>query len=183
MAERTKVLIADTMRSLMKTKSIDKIRTAEICREAGIERSTFYYYFKDKYDLVAWIFVRAAEGVDVIDPEAAAQSIREMKEDILFYRRAYEDRSQNALLQYMTEYFIDKYTRAAKEKLQAGQLDASLEFSIRLYCYGAVLMSREWILGNTVIPAETVIRRMFDSMPASLQSIYFGRTAGGNDPS
>ncbi|HOC34893.1 MAG TPA: TetR family transcriptional regulator, partial [Ruminococcus flavefaciens] len=37
----------------MKTKPLDKIRVTEICRVAEIERPTFYYHFKDKYDLVA----------------------------------------------------------------------------------------------------------------------------------
>ena len=46
MAERTKLWIADKMKSLMKKKSIDKIRITEICQAAEIERSTFYYHFK-----------------------------------------------------------------------------------------------------------------------------------------
>ena len=173
MAERTKIWIADTMRELMKKKSIDRIRITEICAEAGIDRSTFYYYFRDKYDLVAWIFVRAAEGVNVIDVKEAAASIQGMKEDILFYRRAYEDTSQNALLQYMMEYFEEKYTQVAKEKLHTETLDPKLQFSIRLYCCGAVGMSRQWILKEEHTSAETVIRWMFDSMPEALRRIYF----------
>ena len=31
--------------------TLDKIRVTEICRIAEIERPTFYYHFKDKYDL------------------------------------------------------------------------------------------------------------------------------------
>ena len=53
MAERTKIWIADKMKELMKTKPFDKIRVTEICRSAEIERPTFYYHFKDKYDLLA----------------------------------------------------------------------------------------------------------------------------------
>jgi len=53
MSYRTKIWIADIMKRLMKSKPIDKIRITEICSQAEIERSTFYYHFKDKYDLVA----------------------------------------------------------------------------------------------------------------------------------
>ena len=56
MAEITKMWIADKMREIMKHKPIDKIRVTEICKAADIERPTFYYHFKDKYDLVAWMF-------------------------------------------------------------------------------------------------------------------------------
>lgn len=51
--------------------------------------------------------------------------------------------------------------------------DPQLSFSIRLYCYGAVSMSKEWILQDTVTSAETVIKMMFASMAQTLQEVYF----------
>ena len=117
--------------------------------------------------------MRAAEGVNVIDVKEAAESIQGMKEDLLFYRRAYEDTSQNALLKYMTEYFTEKYIQAAKERLHVDRLEPKLLFSIKLYSYGAVNMSRQWILKEEELSAETVIRWMFDSMPEELRKIYF----------
>ena len=109
MSDRTKIWIADIMKRLMKSKSIDKIRITQICSEAEIERSTFYYHFKDKYDLVAWIFFHDAFVTDVISVESAAESMNRMRKDYLFYKRAYEDNSQNPLWQYMLEYFDDRY--------------------------------------------------------------------------
>lgn len=53
MAERTKLWIAEAMKRLLAQKPIEKLRVTEICREAEIERPTFYYHFKDKYDLMA----------------------------------------------------------------------------------------------------------------------------------
>ena len=75
MAEITKLWIANKMRELMKYKSIDKIRVTEICKAAGIERPTFYYHFKDKYDLVAWMFFQEAYDTDVISVESAARAL------------------------------------------------------------------------------------------------------------
>ena len=173
MAERTKIWIADKMKNLMKKKPIDKIRITEICKAAEIERSTFYYHFKDKYDLVAWIFYHSAKNTDVTDVKAAANHMRQMKNDILFYKRAYEDTSQNALWQYMLEYFVEAYTAAAKRILQTELLDTQLAYSLRLYCYGAVGMSKEWILQDNVTSAETAVRMMFASMPEALRQIYF----------
>ena len=110
MAEITKLWIADKMKDLMKQKPIEKIRVTEICRAAEIERPTFYYHFKDKYDLVAWIFFQSANKTDIVSIESAAESMKQMKRDFLFYKRAYEDSSQNALWAYMLEYFGARYT-------------------------------------------------------------------------
>ena len=49
----------------MVQKSIDKIRVTEICREADIERPTFYYHFNDIYDLLALVFLNEKiPGID-----------------------------------------------------------------------------------------------------------------------
>ena len=116
MTEITKLWIADKMKDLMKQKPIDKIRVTEICKAAEIERPTFYYHFKDKYDLVAWIFFQSASKTDVVSVQSAAEGMKRMKQDFIFYKRAYEDSSQNALWAYMLEYFVHRYEKARKGK-------------------------------------------------------------------
>lgn len=173
MAEIMKIWIADKMREIMKHKSIDKIRVTEICKAAEIERPTFYYHFKDKYDLVAWMFYHSAYETDVISVESAAQSMNKMKSDMIFYKRAYEDSSQNALWRYMLEYFVKRYTELAKEKLGTDLLDTQLSYSIRFYCMGAVGMTQEWVLNDNITSAETVVQMMFASMPENMRSVFF----------
>lgn len=173
MAERTKLWIASAMKKLMVTKPIDKIRVTEICRAAEIERPTFYYHFQDKYDLVAWIFWQDAFQTNVIGVKEAAAGLNRMRQDAIFYKRAYEDSGQNALWQYMLEYFTEQYTKRAREILKAKVLDPQLQFSIRLYCYGAMGMTREWLLHDNITPAEKAVEMMFASMPERLREIYF----------
>lgn len=63
----------------MKHKSIDKIRVTEICKAVDIERPTFYYHFKDKYDLMAWMFCTDAYGTDITSISSAAAGMNKMK--------------------------------------------------------------------------------------------------------
>ena len=171
MAEITKLWIADKMKDLMKQKPIDKIRVTEICRAAEIERPTFYYHFKDKYDLVAWIFFQSADKTDVVSIKSAAEGMQKMKQDFLFYKRAYEDSSQNALWAYMLEYFVQRYEKIAMEKLRTDVLGTQLKFSIRHYCYGSVGMTKEWLLYDNTTSAEVVVELMFNSMPKDLYKV------------
>ncbi len=173
MAEITKLWIADKMRELMKHKPIDKIRVTEICKAAEIERPTFYYHFRDKYELVAWIFFHKAVETNIISVESSAKAMSQMKNDMVFYKRAYEDSSQNALWRYMVEYFTASYSDLAKEKLGTNMLDTQTAYSIRLYCMGAVGMTREWVLNDNITSAETVVQMMFNSMPENMRKIYF----------
>ena len=172
MAERTKIWIADTMRKLLSTKSLDKIRVTEICRAAEIERPTFYYHFQDKYDLMAWIFCQRTLNTDVLSVDSAADAMNSMRQDFIYFKRAYEDNSQNPMWAYMHEYFVRRYTDLARE-ITGKEPDAQIQFSIRLYCYGTLGMTREWLLNDNITPARTVVEMMFSSMPNSLRSIFF----------
>lgn len=46
------------------------------------------------------------------------------------------------------------------------------KYSIRLYCYGTVGMTREWVLQDNITPADVIVRMMFASMPERLRQIY-----------
>ncbi|MBP3938020.1 MAG: TetR/AcrR family transcriptional regulator C-terminal domain-containing protein [Clostridia bacterium] len=54
--EKTKLLIANSLRKLMKKKSLDKIKIREIVEDCNVNRQTFYYHFQDIYALVEWIY-------------------------------------------------------------------------------------------------------------------------------
>ena len=46
-------------------------------------------YGKDKYDLVAWMFCTDAYSTDITSVASAAAGLNKMKQEILFYKRAY----------------------------------------------------------------------------------------------
>ncbi len=173
MKELTKNWIAETMKALMLKKPLNQIRIKEICALAQIDRSTFYYHFKDKYDLVAWIFYSSAFKTDVLSREESAASLKQVKKDYMFYKRAFEDHSQNPLWEYMLEYYAGMYMDIARQKLHTDTLDAQTVFSIRMYSYGTIAMSREWIFRDQTTPAETVVEMMFTTMPENLRHIFF----------
>lgn len=65
MAHLTKRAIEASLKTLLMKKSLDKITVQEIADNCGINRMTFYYHFKDIYDLVEWCLVEdAAKALD-----------------------------------------------------------------------------------------------------------------------
>lgn len=106
MAERTKIWIADALKRLLVKKPLEKIFVTDICKEAENERPTFYYHFKDKYDLMAWIFCRQTMKTDVLSIDSAAKAMNSMRKDYIFFKRTFEDNSQNPMWAYMHAYFV-----------------------------------------------------------------------------
>ena len=48
--------LAIALKELMREKPLVKISIADIVGRCGMNRQSFYYHFRDKYDLVNWIF-------------------------------------------------------------------------------------------------------------------------------
>lgn len=55
-SSQTKKLFAESMKSLMETQPFSKVSISDICEKCSMNRKSFYYHFKDKYDLVNWIY-------------------------------------------------------------------------------------------------------------------------------
>ena len=72
----TKRTLAESLKKLMKKKSLSKITVSEIIADCGLNRKTFYYHFEDIYSLLKWIFENEAIEVTkqfnlIIDYEEA----------------------------------------------------------------------------------------------------------------
>lgn len=55
MSRITKDAIAKSLKEIMARKPLTRITIAEITDNCGLNRMTFYYHFKDIYDLIKWI--------------------------------------------------------------------------------------------------------------------------------
>ena len=56
MSKITKIAMAQALKKLLILKDLDKITINDISNDCGINRQTFYYHFRDIYDLLEWIF-------------------------------------------------------------------------------------------------------------------------------
>ena len=54
MSQTTKRALEASLKNLLLKKPLDKITIQDIADDCGISRMTFYYHFKDIYDLVEW---------------------------------------------------------------------------------------------------------------------------------
>jgi AcrR family transcriptional regulator len=60
---RTRQIIKDAFRALLKTKGFDAITIKDIAERATINRATFYAHYEDKYALLDEIIVQTFENM------------------------------------------------------------------------------------------------------------------------
>lgn len=63
--DKTKLMLAESLRNLMRKKPLDKIKIHEIVDSCGVNRQTFYYHFQDIYALVEWMYQH--DAVELIE--------------------------------------------------------------------------------------------------------------------
>ena len=59
----TKEIFAESLKKLSSEKFFAKITVKDIVNNCGLTKTTFYKYFRDKYDLAAWIYSTTAEKI------------------------------------------------------------------------------------------------------------------------
>ena len=65
MSQITKRALEESLKKMLLKKPVNKITISDITEDCGINRMTFYYHFKDIYDLVEWSCVEdAARALD-----------------------------------------------------------------------------------------------------------------------
>lgn len=88
---------------------MEKISVAEICETCGVSRKSFYYHFKDKYDLVNWIFhtnlTRLLKNNENQSSfvEIFNQICEYLYDNRTFYANALQVRGQNSFSDYFAE--------------------------------------------------------------------------------
>ena len=66
----TKRALCTALKELMEEEPFQKISVADICARCDMNRKSFYYHFRDKYDLVNWIFDTEFIAVVRAEPDA-----------------------------------------------------------------------------------------------------------------
>ena len=177
MMDRTKQLFADKIMQLAKNKPIKDIQIKELCVLCGVERTTFYYHFRDKYDLVAWIFkqnyIEEASRAETINDE---RMIREMFHRLSmqkeFFLNALQDSSQNNLREYMLAFYIEIEKKVLCEYYHTDSLNEELLYEVRNYSFGCMGQTIDWLLGKNNLSAEKMAHYQYKFMPEELKNAF-----------
>ncbi len=123
----TKNALAKSLKDLMQEKPFEKISVSDICDRCGMNRKSFYYHFKDKYDLVNWIFYVDCIGKMNFDSYEKGWDVildlcNHFYEDRNFYNAAFKIEGQNSLREYVLETLqpITRYFMQGREIIDDG---------------------------------------------------------------
>ncbi len=109
----TKQALAKSLKELMHEKPFEKITISDIAGRCGLNRLTFYYHFKDKFDLMNWIYYTETaqimtQNLSLDDWTATIRALcYYMQDNKSFYIKALSTTGQNSFPEYLLQYIRD----------------------------------------------------------------------------
>ena len=173
----TKEILVASFQELAAVQSIDKITIQEIADNCGYSPATFYRYFKDKYDLIAWEHARAV--AEIVDQTSADNYLwtQTLYDGARLY---YENKDylvnllqhtsgHDSFLRYMTEIncsALEKYILSVNGNQNLTHKEMMY---VKIYCHGLVDLACEWILGQIDTTIEEIAKVYEQSIPDPLK--------------
>lgn len=158
---RTRRELSAALRTLLRQKPLDQLRVRELTELYGLRRQSFYYHFKDVYDLFAWTvrqerILLASRLADCITwRQALLELLDRAGEERAFYRAVLDQGGQAGLGEMIPlEEVLEAVQSYYCSRCGAPPNPAAEERERR--CGRALLLSllESWVRGGEVLPPE-----------------------------
>ena len=166
MSQVTKRALEQSLKNLLLKKPLTKITINDIAADCGINRMTFYYHFKDIYDLVEWSCMedarRALEENKTYDTwqEGLLRIFEAVKQNKPFILNVYRCVDRGQVEKFLSPS-VDVLVRGVINEEGSGMTirEEDKDFIARSYSYIFIGFMLDWIRDDMrEDPAEIVAR-------------------------
>lgn len=174
----TKRALAGALRELMNEMPFEKITVADICQRCDMNRKSFYYHFKDKYDLINWIFDTEFLSVAVARSAEATYDERIVFFEIVcnyfydnrdFYRKALLIKGQNSFSDHFREYVQPILKNRIAVTLGEDIVD---DFTLAFFTDAFICALERWLLDKDCMPPRVFVDKLLHIIERSAKVIY-----------
>ena len=167
MSQVTKRALEQSLKNLLLKKPLNKITVADIADDCGINRMTFYYHFKDIYDLVEWSCLedakRALDEKKTYDTwqQGLLQIFEAVQENKPFIMNVYRCVHAEQVEKYL-QPLVDGLLIGVLEEESRGMTirDEDKQFIAQVYSYIFIGLTLDWIKDNMREDPRQIVERL-----------------------
>ncbi|OUP17812.1 dihydroxyacetone kinase transcriptional activator DhaS [Lachnoclostridium sp. An196] len=158
----TKKALAESMKTLLGTMPFSKISVSDICEVCGMNRKSFYYHFRDKYDLINWIFHTEFYEAACAKPyedgwEFILGICKYFYSNHAFYKKAFEITGQNSFRDYFQEILEPILLQYSAEMFD---FEDPPEFFITFISDALIISMIRWLSARSCMEPEEYVRQL-----------------------
>ena len=177
MSQVTKRALEQSLKNLLLKKPLTKITVSDIAADCGINRMTFYYHFKDIYDLVEWACLedakRALDEKKTCDTWQQGllqifEAVQQNKPFILnVYRCVHREQVEKYLQPLVDHLLLD----IIQEKSNGMTVrDEDKQFIAQIYSYVFIGLMLDWIKEDMREDPQNIVDRLAKLITGSISA-------------
>ena len=167
MSQITKRALEQSLKNLLLKKPLTKITINDIAEDCGINRMTFYYHFKDIYDLVEWSCLedarKALEEKKTYETwqQGFIQIFEAVRENKPFIMNVYRCVHREQVEKYLKP-LVDNLLLGVINEEAAGMTvrDEDKSFIAQIYSYMFVGLMLDWVRDDMREDPEALVGRL-----------------------
>ena len=175
MSQVTKRALEQSLKNLLLKKPLTKITINDIAEDCGINRMTFYYHFKDIYDLVEWSCLEDAKRA--LDEKKTYET---WQQGFLQIFEAVQDNKPFILNVYRCVHGeqVEKYLQPLVDRLlldvineEVGEMkvrDEDKQFIAQIYSYIFIGLMLDWIKDGMKVDYHMIAEKMHRTMEGNV---------------
>lgn len=177
MSDITKRALEDSLKKLLLKKPLNKITINDITEDCGVNRMTFYYHFKDIYDLVEWACIEDASKALKNDKtydtweQGFIRIFYAVKENKPFVINVYRCVSREQVERYLSP-LVDNLLMGVVEEQSAGMVvrEEDKKFVSKIYSYVLIGIMLEWIASDMRGEPEIIVEKLAVAIHGNVRS-------------
>ena len=167
MSDLTKRALEQSLKNLLLQKPLSKITISDIADDCGINRMTFYYHFKDIYDLIEWSCEedarKALEGKKTYDTwqQGLLQIFEAVQENRAFILNVYRSISREQVENYLYKLTYQLLIGVVHEQAEGMSVrEEDQDFIATVYKYAFVGLLLDWIKNDMKADPAVIVDRL-----------------------
>lgn len=177
MSQVTKRALEQSLKNLLLKKPLSKITISDLTEDCGMNRMTFYYHFKDIYDLVEWSCLtdarRALDEKKTYDTwqQGFLQILEAVQANKPFIMNVYHCVHREQVEIYLRPLVEDLILNVVNE--EAGGLnvrDEDKTFIVQAYSYIFIGIMLDWIKEDMKENPQEIVERLNKLIKGSIRA-------------
>lgn len=190
MSDLTKRALEQSLKNLLLQKPLSKITISDIADDCGINRMTFYYHFKDIYDLIEWSCEedarKALEGKKTYDTwqQGLLQIFEAVQENKVFILNVYRSISREQVENYLYKLTYQLLIGVVHEQAEGMSVrEEDQDFIATVYKYAFVGLMLDWIKNDMKADPAVIVDRLaaviHGNVAAALERLQIDKPENG----
>ena len=178
MIDRTHNIIIDAFTRLIQEHDFNRITVEMIMKKAAISRSTFYRYFKDKYDVMNAHYKNLLDYY--VSPERSS-NYRELcyhlfqygQDNLKIFKNALESTVFNSLRNFIYSYSYETALKITKANRNGQGFTPAEELQADIFCTGICAVYQNMVTQRYRLDPAEAADALFEMMPESLKHYWW----------